>query len=1279
MATRRWSRLLLCLACCARVPAADQQIDGRTMDEWIALMNAKPASHTAVRTLGQFGEPAIPALIKAMRSHPDGAIRFLSQLALAEVGRPAVPELDRVMQDGDVTARTQAVLALEKILVAEARSRLEQAAKDASAKVRARAHGALLRLDIDPQVHLQAMLELLLDKDVSVQWITAESLGWCGPKAAGAEAALDTALAGPARNVADAALVALRRLGTEAAMTRVSIEMAKRLADPKLSRKDALAALVEVAHAGPQAKACVPVLQEFSRDTSRDILVRGYAAWAADTIDPRQADEPGLTYHVAAEDPQADDGNAGTADQPFKSIQHAAEVARAGDTVLVHHGLYRECVRPFRGGLPDRPITYAAAPGERPVLRGSDLWQPDWRDEGDGLWSAPYQRHPWDHPEQWAKPKQGPMHRAEQVFVDGKLLVHVATEAEFKARAGSMFTDDETPRLWIHPEPGPAPGQRLVERSMRQQVFAPCVRGLGYLVVRGLTMRHAAAPESNGANWGSVGHRAMLSTRCGHHWLLEDNTVEWGNAQGIDIGGEGWGSDLADQPIVTEECGHHILRRNRVNYQGVAGIVGWGLDREQHLLLEDNVTDYNTRKGNFYQYETAGVKLHMAKHCIIRRHTSRHNESFGIWLDHECADNRITQCILTDNRAAGLFFEVSPGPLLADNNVILRTRDATRGNWADGIYSHDGNDATYANNFIADCLGYGVRVRYLAGRNWRGQTPTSAHRTRVYDNFMVDNARGGVSLHPETPRATDSRSDQNLFWATDGAPRMQLENPGNNVLKWQDVAAGRALGRSGTTGNLDLPFDLWQTAAGCDRHSLLVPRDLLVSTDDPEQLRALLLKLWPSDAPALDAGFAPYEPQPATRLLAQLDPELAGYLPVRTIALGPGAGLQVWQGPGGLRLASWSPGQSTTLEKLTLEALTREPADGIVGATLAAGDRLELPVPAGAKLVASGLPAELRAGKLVVSSKPDTPAGEYASVVAGETTWQRLAVQVGEALQLARLAAAPGAAAVSLANQRRQAIEVKCSVRLGLATAEKTITLPPQQTTEILLPVAVDGVATTQLTVTAPGVTLTREAVLSFATATRAASFAALTRYPLDNFPGGAFPEGVEAFALYQGGFGASWAARYDDQALHFRVEVRDTQHVQTQPPEALWQQDSVQLLLFPDGADSPLEFDVALPSEGGGPVVFRRQSVDAKRFPTGVVKDLPATVTRHEQQTDYEVTVPWAVLALTGPPAPGRPVRFSLVVNNDGGATGRMGLQWFFGIHGYRGDYDRLGTLWLK
>ncbi len=103
------------------------------------------------------------------------------------------------------------------------------------------------------------------------------------------------------------------------------------------------------------------------------------------------------TWVVSQTHAQADDRGPGTPSQPFQTIAPAAAQARPGDTVLIHAGIYRERVAPARGGEPERPIKYMAAPGEQVSLRGSEIFTPDWQPVArmQGVWrgsleSVPY-------------------------------------------------------------------------------------------------------------------------------------------------------------------------------------------------------------------------------------------------------------------------------------------------------------------------------------------------------------------------------------------------------------------------------------------------------------------------------------------------------------------------------------------------------------------------------------------------------------------------------------------------------------------------------------------------------------------------------------------------------------------------------------------------------------------------------------------------------------------------------------------------------------------------
>jgi hypothetical protein len=103
------------------------------------------------------------------------------------------------------------------------------------------------------------------------------------------------------------------------------------------------------------------------------------------------------TYHVARD---GDDAGPGTEDEPFASVTAGLMALAPGDTLLIRGGTYDERVvePPIRPGTPDAPITVAAYPGERPVIRGL-FWLvgPDyWTIEGlEVTWHSANQ--PTDH------------------------------------------------------------------------------------------------------------------------------------------------------------------------------------------------------------------------------------------------------------------------------------------------------------------------------------------------------------------------------------------------------------------------------------------------------------------------------------------------------------------------------------------------------------------------------------------------------------------------------------------------------------------------------------------------------------------------------------------------------------------------------------------------------------------------------------------------------------------------------------------------------------------
>ena len=90
-------------------------------------------------------------------------------------------------------------------------------------------------------------------------------------------------------------------------------------------------------------------------------------------------------FYVNQQHPQAADTAAGTRETPLKTISAAANAAKAGDTVIVAAGIYRESVTLTNSGSAGKPIVFRSEEPRKAVLCGSDVLT-QWAAAGPGVW-----------------------------------------------------------------------------------------------------------------------------------------------------------------------------------------------------------------------------------------------------------------------------------------------------------------------------------------------------------------------------------------------------------------------------------------------------------------------------------------------------------------------------------------------------------------------------------------------------------------------------------------------------------------------------------------------------------------------------------------------------------------------------------------------------------------------------------------------------------------------------------------------------------------------------
>ncbi len=111
----------------------------------------------------------------------------------------------------------------------------------------------------------------------------------------------------------------------------------------------------------------------------------------------------GTVYYVS---PSGCDCNSGTREEPFLTIQYAADMMRPGDKCIIGEGTYNEAITPVVSGTETLPIKFMAAPGERVTVTGASPVT-EWTRHSGNIWKAPME---------WSLEKNN------QVFFDGEMM-----------------------------------------------------------------------------------------------------------------------------------------------------------------------------------------------------------------------------------------------------------------------------------------------------------------------------------------------------------------------------------------------------------------------------------------------------------------------------------------------------------------------------------------------------------------------------------------------------------------------------------------------------------------------------------------------------------------------------------------------------------------------------------------------------------------------------------------------------------------------------------------
>lgn len=460
-------------------------------------------------------------------------------------------------------------------------------------------------------------------------------------------------------------------------------------------------------------------------------------------------------YHVAK---TGNDKNSGTHEQPFLTIQAAADIARPGDVITVHEGVYREWVKPSRGGNSDTErIVYQAAEGEKVEIKGSEIvtgWEKlartVWRVAIPNSFFGDYNPYKDLIHGDWFNPL-GRVHHTGEVYLNGKSLwemalledvLHPKPKTDRFDPEGSTYTwfcesNDENTFIYANFQ-GADPNNEVVEINVRKSCFYPEKTGVNYLTVRGFRMSQTAT------QWAppTAEQIGLIGTNWSKGWIIENNIISDSKCSGITLGKHGdefdnTSEDSAEGYVETihraiemgwnkENIGSHIVRNNTIfncEQTGICGSLG-----AIFSTIKNNNIYYIWAKRQFTGAEMGGIKIHASIDMLIKNNRLA-NCGRGLWLDWMAQGTRVTGNLLYNNTTDDLFVEVNHGPFLIENNLFLS--ELSLRDWSEG--------GTYVHNLFAGNIEGRPQSRLTPYHHSNSTELAGLRETRCGDNRFFNN------------------------------------------------------------------------------------------------------------------------------------------------------------------------------------------------------------------------------------------------------------------------------------------------------------------------------------------------------------------------------------------------------------------------------------------------------------------------------------------------------------------------------------------------------------
>ena len=485
------------------------------------------------------------------------------------------------------------------------------------------------------------------------------------------------------------------------------------------------------------------------------------------------------TYYVAQGDPKASDENNGSEATPFKTIVASFKGLKAGDTVLVKKGTYREVILlsanggdkcpPFPSGTSyQRMTSLAAFPGDEVVVKGSDVIT-GWKQHKDKIWYSENAPAPvilpilfcddkrLDIVGDWSGTFSDMIKRMSGSVEVWKGWKEKQAQKLENLTPNSYFYDKDAKRLYVWLADGSDPNKHVIEITMRSGLS---VQGT-YMRVSGIKILQASAGMG------------------GSHNIME-------NSESSDSAWGGFGLYGEFNTIVG--C--------KFNRNGDSGMGGSG---RGHRIINCE-TSYNNFLKISAGWHSGGCKfIPFCSDIVMSGHVAAYNiECPGIWFDGGNFNITVENSVSHHN-ICGIFYEISERGTFRNNICYDNTE------WG-GIALSSCSDCQVFNNILWRNYASGVACNG-GDRSWspfgEGEKQRLPARNNViWGNIFINNFRPGPANSdrgtPELlmPEGVDINSgnvsDYNIFYR--GPDRVLRFYKGGNPKLYEDLAQWQKAG-----------------------------------------------------------------------------------------------------------------------------------------------------------------------------------------------------------------------------------------------------------------------------------------------------------------------------------------------------------------------------------------------------------------------------------------------------------------------------------------------------